>query len=222
MELWTGFTLGLLGSFHCVGMCGPIAMAIPGENRSPKALFFRGLLYNSGRIFTYTLIGSVFGLLGMGATIAGYQHILSITLGVLIIVFALFPHIKLPGNIHLWYSAFTEKLTKQISHLYKTKSNFSSFLIGFLNGFLPCGFVVTALAAALITSSIFHSAAYMALFGLGTLPTMLMLNMTPGFISPKIRSRLRPFTTYFAIIIGLILIWRGYSMMSGGQMMMHG
>lgn len=222
MELWTAFTLGLLGSFHCIGMCGPIALAIPGENRTPRAMFSRGLLYNSGRILTYALIGAVFGLLGMGATIAGYQHILSITLGVLIIVFALFPHMKLPGNVNSWYTDFTQNLTSLISGLYKRKSNFSSFLIGMLNGFLPCGFVVTALAAALITSSIFHSAAYMALFGLGTLPTMLMMNMAPGFISPKIRSKLRPFTTYFAIIIGLILIWRGYSMMSGGQMMMHG
>ncbi|MDZ7719760.1 MAG: sulfite exporter TauE/SafE family protein [Balneolaceae bacterium] len=222
MELWTGFTLGLLGSFHCVGMCGPIALAIPGDNRSPEALFLRGVLYNFGRIFTYAGIGAIFGLLGMGATIAGYQHILSITLGVLIIVFALFPHIKLPGKVNSLYTTFTQKLTKTISGLYKAKSNFSSFFIGLLNGFLPCGFVVTALAAALITSSIFHSAAYMALFGLGTLPVMLMLNMAPGFITPKLRSKLRPFSTYFAIIIGLILIWRGYSMMSGGHMMMHG
>jgi sulfite exporter TauE/SafE len=222
MELWTAFTLGLLGSFHCIGMCGPIALAIPGDNRSPEALFLRGLLYNSGRILTYAVIGAVFGLLGMGATIAGYQHILSISLGVLIIFFALFPHIKFPGNIHSLYTRFTEKLTKIISGLYKKRSNFSSFLIGLLNGFLPCGFVVTALAAALITSSIFHSAAYMALFGLGTLPVMLMMNMAPGFVSPKFRSKLRPFSTYFAIIIGLILIWRGYSMMNGGHMMMHG
>lgn len=222
MELWTAFTLGLLGSFHCIGMCGPIALAIPGENRSRKAMFSRGLLYNSGRILTYALIGSVFGLLGLGATIAGYQPILSITLGVLIIFFALFPHLKGPGRVNSWYNDFTQKLTNLISDLYKRQSNFASFSIGLLNGFLPCGFVVTALAAALITSSIFHSAAYMALFGLGTLPTMLMMNMAPGFVSPRIRSQLRPFTTYFAIIIGLILIWRGYSMMENGHMMMHG
>ncbi|MDX1641349.1 MAG: sulfite exporter TauE/SafE family protein, partial [Balneolaceae bacterium] len=71
MELWTGFTLGLLGSFHCIGMCGPIALAIPGHNSSAGASFLRGTLYNSGRIITYALIGSVFGILGMGATITG-------------------------------------------------------------------------------------------------------------------------------------------------------
>lgn len=222
MELWTGFTLGLLGSFHCIGMCGPIALAIPGQNSSAGASFLRGILYNSGRIVTYAVIGSVFGILGMGATISGYQPILSITLGILIILFALFPHIRIPGKLNEMYSAFTQKLAAHISDLYKNKSSFSAFFIGLLNGFLPCGFVVTALAAALITPSVFHSAVYMALFGLGTLPVMLMLNMTPQFITPKFRSKLRPFSMYFAIIIGLILIWRGYSMMTGGHLMIHG
>ncbi|WP_428235024.1 sulfite exporter TauE/SafE family protein [Gracilimonas sp.] len=221
MELWTGFTLGLLGSFHCIGMCGPIALAIPGQNRSTGAMLFRGILYNLGRILTYAFIGFVFGILGLGATIAGYQNTLSIVLGVLVIVFAVFPHIKLPAKVNSVYTDFTTRITRHISGLYKSNSRFSSFFIGLLNGFLPCGFVVTALAAALITSTTFHSALYMALFGLGTLPVMLMMNMAPGFISPKLRSKIRPFSSYFAIIIGLLLIWRGYSMMSGGHAMMH-
>ncbi len=221
MELWTGFTLGLLGSFHCIGMCGPIALAIPGQNRSTGAMLYRGILYNLGRVLTYAFIGFVFGILGLGATIAGYQNTLSILLGILVIVFAFFPHIKLPGKINAVYAGFTSKISQHISGLYKSRSQFSSFFIGLLNGFLPCGFVVTALAAALITSSTFHSAFYMALFGLGTLPVMLMMNMAPGFISPKLRSKLRPFSSYFAIIIGLLLIWRGYSMMNGQPAMMH-
>ena len=221
MELWTGFTLGLLGSFHCIGMCGPIALAIPGKNQSTGSMLYRGLLYNSGRILTYSLIGFVLGVLGMGATIMGYQNVLSIILGTLIIAFSLFPHIKLPEKASSFYSKISGGITKHISGLYKSDSRFSSFFIGLLNGFLPCGFVATALAAALITSSTFHSAVYMALFGLGTLPIMLMMNMAPGFISPKTRSKLRPFSAYFAIIIGLLLIWRGYSMMNGGHSMMH-
>ncbi len=221
MELWTGFTLGLLGSFHCIGMCGPIALAIPGENQSTSSMFARGILYNLGRILTYAFIGFLFGILGMGATIAGYQNVLSIVLGVLIIFFALFPHVKLPGKAKALYSNFTSRLTRHISTLYKNDASYTPFFIGLLNGFLPCGFVVTALAAALITSTTFHRAIYMALFGLGTLPVMLILNLAPGFISPKLRSKLRPFSTYFAIIIGLILIYRGYSMM-GGMSMNHG
>jgi len=184
-------------------------------------MFYRGILYNFGRILTYAFLGFLFGILGLGATIAGYQNVLSIVLGILIILFALFPRIKLPGKARSLYTDFTNKLTGHISSLYKSDASYTPFFIGLLNGFLPCGFVVTALAAALITSTTFHSAIYMALFGLGTLPVMLMLNLAPGFISPKLRSKLRPFSTYFAIIIGLILIYRGYSMMGGDHSMMH-
>lgn len=222
MELWTGFTLGLLGSFHCIGMCGPIALSIPGDNRSMGAMFFKGILYNTGRIFTYSLFGFILGILGMGATVAGYQNILSIILGALIIIFSVFPHIKLPGKVQQIYGQFTREITRHISSLFKGRSIFSSLLIGLLNGFLPCGFVVTALAAALITSNALHSSIYMALFGLGTLPVMLLLNLAPGFISPKLRSKLRPFSMYFAIIIGLLLIYRGVMMMGNAAAMTHG
>lgn len=210
MELWTGFTLGLLGSFHCIGMCGPIALSIPGENRSSGAMFFRGMLYNSGRIFTYALLGFGLGILGMGATVAGYQNSLSIILGALIVIFAFFPHLRLPGKLNNLYSRFSRMISSSIATLFKERSTSSSFLIGLLNGFLPCGFVITALAVALVTDTALHSSMYMALFGLGTLPVMLILNMAPGLISPKWRSKLRPFSTYFAIIIGLLLIWRGF------------
>lgn len=220
MELWTGFTLGFLGSFHCIGMCGPIALSIPGDDQSFTAMFLRGMMYNSGRIFTYAFLGFGLGILGMGATVAGYQNVLSIGLGVLIIFFALFPHIKLPGKFRNIYEKFQKMISSSIATLFKEKSASSSFLIGLLNGFLPCGFVVTALAVALVTDTALHSSAYMALFGLGTLPAMLLMNMAPGFISPKMRSKLRPFSTYFAIIIGLLLIWRGF-MLSDGMMMNH-
>ncbi|MAO63816.1 MAG: hypothetical protein CL666_02325 [Balneola sp.] len=217
MELWTGFTLGLLGSFHCIGMCGPIALSIPGQNSSKPAMLFRGVLYNSGRILTYAFLGFALGMLGMGATIAGYQNVLSVVLGALIVAFAVVPRIKLPGILTNAYQNFQSKISSTIATLFKKRSDSSSFLIGLLNGFLPCGFVVTALAVALVTETAMHSSIYMALFGLGTLPVMLFLNMAPGFISPKMRSKLRPFSTYFAIIIGLLLIWRGI-MIDGGMM----
>jgi sulfite exporter TauE/SafE len=216
MELWTGFTLGLLGSFHCIGMCGPIALSIPGENRSKGAMLFRGILYNSGRIFTYAFLGFGLGILGMGATVAGYQNILSILLGALIVIFAIFPHVKLPGTFRDTYGKFQSMITSSIASLFKERTSSSSFLIGLLNGFLPCGFVVTALAVALVTETAMHSSIYMALFGLGTLPVMLLMNMAPGFISQKTRAKLRPFSMYFAVIIGLLLIWRGF-MMDGGM-----
>jgi sulfite exporter TauE/SafE len=217
MELWTGFTLGLLGSFHCIGMCGPIALSIPGQNSSKAAMLFRGIFYNSGRIFTYAILGFGLGILGMGATIAGYQNLLSIILGALIVIFAIAPKIKFPGAISKIYQDFQSMISSSIGSLFKKRTLSSSFLIGLLNGFLPCGFVVTALAVALVTDTALHSSIYMALFGLGTLPIMLFMNMAPGFITPRMRSKLRPFSTYFAIIIGLLLIWRGI-VVDGGMM----
>lgn len=218
MELWTAFTLGLFGSFHCIGMCGPIALSLPGRSNSRVHMLFRALLYNSGRIVTYAFIGFLFGVLGMGATIAGYQNILSIILGVLIIVFSLFTKIPAPTGLKALYNRFTKNITFLISSIFRENTRFGPFLIGLLNGLLPCGLVVTALAAALITSTALHSSLYMALFGLGTLPIMFLMSIAPGFISPQIRSKLRPFSTYFAIIIGIFLIYRGIMMMDASPM----
>lgn len=220
MELWTAFMLGFLGSAHCIGMCGPIALGVT-RKESLGTSIFQGLLYNSGRILTYAIFGLVFGLLGMGATLAGYQNILSIILGVLIIAFALFPKLKFDLSAHRYLASFSGWLSKTIGKLFNRRSSSSVFLIGTLNGFLPCGFVITALAAALITSSAFHSSAYMALFGLGTLPAMLFMNIAPHVVKPELRSKLRPLSTYFAIFLGFFLIYRGI-MVTGGHMMHHG
>lgn len=216
MELWTALALGFLGSFHCIGMCGPIALSVPGSDQQSGALLLRGILYNSGRVATYALLGFVLGILGMGASIAGYQNVLSIVLGAVIIFFAVLPKFKSNRKAHPLYSKLTKKISSLIGALYKDRNNGSVFVIGVLNGLLPCGFVVTALAVALITDTAFHSMLYMALFGLGTIPAMLMLNMAPTFLSPKIRSKLRPFSMYFAIFLGLLLIYRGI-MMTGGH-----
>ncbi|MTI89741.1 MAG: sulfite exporter TauE/SafE family protein [Balneolaceae bacterium] len=212
MALWTAFALGFLGSFHCIGMCGPIALSVPGKNSTAGTLFVRGSLYNMGRVLTYSLLGFVLGIFGMGATIAGYQNMLSIVLGICIILFAVLPKIKKRKTHSAFYSSLTREINKAIGSLYRDRNSGSVFVIGALNGLLPCGFVVTALAVALITDTALHSMAYMALFGLGTIPAMLMLNMAPAFISPKIRSRLRPFSMYFAIFLGLLLIARGILM----------
>ncbi|MFN1834499.1 sulfite exporter TauE/SafE family protein [Balneola sp. MJW-20] len=219
MELWTALTLGLLGSVHCMGMCGPIAVSIPGNDDSVVRSFIRSVIYNLGRVLTYALFGLVFGILGMGATLAGYQNILSVMLGVLIILFAVFPKLKPNLSENHLYRIFSDFLSKTIGKLFSNRSYSSSFLIGSLNGFLPCGFVITALAAALITTSPFHSSVYMVLFGIGTIPVMLFMNMAPMILKPSIRTRLRPLSTYFAIFLGSFLIYRGIMV---GNMISHG
>ena len=88
---WTAITLGFLGSFHCVGMCGPIALALPLNQNSLFSKITGVLLYNFGRMFTYALFGGLFGLVGQSFVIAGYQQALSITLGIAILVMVLLP-----------------------------------------------------------------------------------------------------------------------------------
>jgi len=210
MELWTGFTLGLLGSFHCIGMCGPIALSIPGDDQHFSSVITKGMVYNLGRVFTYSFLGYFLGVLGMGASIAGYQHLLSIVLGVLIIVFSIFPKFANSHYFQKTYSKISSRLSSLIGGLYREHTLSSRFFIGALNGLLPCGFVVVGLAAALITTSAVHSMAYMGLFGLGTIPVMLLLNVAPTFISPGIRAKLRPLSSWFAVFVGVLLIIRGF------------
>jgi sulfite exporter TauE/SafE len=86
MELWTALVLGFMGSFHCVGMCGPIAMSIPRSSSNFLSLTGSALLYNTGRVLTYSVFGLIFGFLGTGITIGGFQGSLSIILGAGIIL----------------------------------------------------------------------------------------------------------------------------------------
>src|SRR6478736_5164625 len=89
--IFAAFMMGLLGSFHCVGMCGPLALALPINNDRASARFSGVLLYNTGRILTYSVFGLIFGVIGKSAAFFGFQQWLSITLGLLIICFVVLP-----------------------------------------------------------------------------------------------------------------------------------
>ncbi len=136
MNLITPLTIGLVGSLHCIGMCGPIALALPLKGKGNLQRTLGLLLYNSGRILTYALFGTLFGLLGKSFHLAGLQRQVSVFLGVLIIIGLLLPYIlkkqnKLTG---LWYKIFGN-LYSEMSVLLKNGSFWSLFVIGFLNGF---------------------------------------------------------------------------------------
>ena len=88
MEIWTAFTIGLLGSLHCVGMCGPIALALPLTSSERQQIIYQSLLYHSGRVITYAMMGFFMGLLGWGIAWSGYQKVLSIVLGSIMILLA--------------------------------------------------------------------------------------------------------------------------------------
>lgn len=210
MDLWPAFAIGFFGSFHCVGMCGPIALALPGRSRKVGSQLFQKLLYNFGRILTYTLFGAIIGFAGHGLVFAGFQRPLSIFLGLSIILVIMIPRKYISGIQRLpGISDFFVWLRLNIQRLFKLNGNISHLTIGVLNGFLPCGFVYAGLATSMTTGSVINGMLFMALFGLGTFPVMMAMSLAPGFISLKMRNRINRFLPYLGILLGLLLIARG-------------
>jgi uncharacterized protein len=209
MELWTAVTLGFIGSFHCVGMCGPIALALPGNQN--KGLFLLNRMhYNLGRISTYALLGLLFGLLGKGFALAGWQKGLSLVLGTSILIFAF-----LPGALSNKFNP-SGKLSRMVNWLktqmkiqFKKRSLVSTYSIGFFNGFLPCGLVYLAVAASLLQNTPAEAALYMAAFGAGTLPAMIALSFAGNFLSLKFRNSIRRSMPFVSAAFGVMLIIRG-------------
>ena len=91
MEALSGLALGFLGSLHCIGMCGPIALALPSQSKSKLSFYSGRLLYNLGRVITYSIMGLIIGLIGQKINLAGYQQIISVILGIAILIAVLLP-----------------------------------------------------------------------------------------------------------------------------------
>ncbi|MBK6901711.1 MAG: sulfite exporter TauE/SafE family protein [Saprospirales bacterium] len=210
MFLWTAFTIGLLGSLHCIGMCGPIALSLPYGGAGRLAAAGNGLLYNLGRTFTYVLIGSLFGLLGKGIFLAGYQSALSISMGVLMLILAFF---STDLESRIARLSFLQKplfrLKSALGNLIRAKSHTSFLGIGILNGLLPCGLVYMAVVGAVSTGSVWKGAAYMGLFGLGTIPLMLFTSLAGNWIGVQVRRRIRAVLPFMLALIAVLLIFRG-------------
>jgi uncharacterized protein len=203
------FTIGLLGSFHCVGMCGPLALSLPINSDSFRSKFSGSLLYNAGRIVTYSAFGLVFGAIGKSVALFGYQQWLSILLGVLIIVFIILPKqitVMSKKNIVM---RFFENLRTSLGQLFFKQNNSSLFSIGLLNGLLPCGLVYMAAAGAVATGDITKSVLFMAFFGLGTLPMMWSVAFFGNYISIGIRKKIRKAYPYMMMVMACLLILRG-------------
>jgi len=213
MEYLSALLVGLVGSLHCAGMCGPIAIAIPLNNENWFTRIFGTLLYNLGRTLTYAILGAIFGLAGMGLALAGFQQWVSILVGALMILGVLLPRIgKLGKSVTRLSDRISGKLVKTFSKYLKVRSYPSLMVLGFLNGLLPCGLVYIALAGALVMNNLAEGALYMVFFGLGTLPMMMGLSLAGNLISGKFRARLTRIIPYFIIILGLVFILRGMNL----------
>lgn len=211
--LISGFTLGAAGSLHCVGMCGPLSLALPVSHLSKSQKFFSLLLYQFGRVITYSLIGLIFGLAGRRIYISGYQQWFSIGLGIVVLLLAALYFFR-RYTIHLGFlNRFYTAVQKLIGKILKTAgSPFSFLLMGLANGLLPCGLVYVAVAATLSFTEVFHSIGFMAMFGLGTLPAMMLVAYAGQRLKVETRELLRKAVPYFVVAMGLILIMRGLNL----------
>ncbi|WP_440999939.1 sulfite exporter TauE/SafE family protein [Fodinibius sp. SL11] len=210
MEIWTALAIGFFGSFHCIGMCGPIALALPGKSDSTGVLIWGRLLYNMGRVVTYSILGIIFGILGQSIALAGLQQSVSIVLGIIIVIGALSQFSFLANwKQKVGFNQLFNHLEKLMLSQFKKGGTITLFIIGLLNGLLPCGFVYVGLAGSVTTGSIIQGSLFMILFGLGTIPAMMTMSLAPGFISLGWRQRINNFIPYLAVAFGVYLIYRG-------------
>ena len=211
--LFSALVLGLMGSFHCAGMCGPIAIALPLHGNTVPLKIFGGALYNLGRTLTYGIMGAIFGLLGQGLHLLGFQQKISVVMGVIMIVSVIFPALfKNQYSMEKSWFSIVGKLKKTIGQLFAIRSFQSLFFIGMLNGLLPCGLVYMAIAGAIGTGGVVEGSLYMILFGLGTIPMLLGISLAGNVLSLTVRNKINKLIPVLVVIVGLLFILRGLSL----------
>ena len=208
--LFTAFIFGLISSFHCIGMCGPIAMMLPVDRNNQAKKVTQIITYHLGRLFAYSTIGFIFGMLGKGFLLAGMQQKMSILIGIAMILIILIPE-KVVANYNFSKPIFKviSKIKTTLGSQFKNKSYKSLFTIGLLNGFLSCGMVYVALFGAIAMQSPTFGVLYMVLFGLGTVPMMSSIVYLNSFLTISIRNKIQKAIPYVAVFLGVVFILRG-------------
>ena len=205
MYYLSGFLVGIMGSLHCLGMCAPLSMVMGNKK------FLKGkLIYNSGRVVTYAILGLFVGLLGQLIAYGGLQQVLSVFAGLFLLTFAVMPYLakkiesgsSLASKLVIW-------LKSKMGLFLKKPGYSSSFTVGMLNGILPCGLVYLALAGAALAGSMEGGMVYMIFFGLGTFPMMLLAASIGKFFQQKFSFNLIKIYPYFLAVLGIFFIIRG-------------
>jgi len=194
-------------------MCGPIVLVLPGTAREGWRFMIGRVLYNVGRSVTYAFMGLIVGMIGRSIALAGYQQWLGIVAGSLMVLSVLLPAVGvrriLPAT---QYDRVFAALKSRLGRMLGDSSHSSLFTIGLLNGFLPCGLVYMALAGSLAMASAPGGAAYMFLFGVGTLPLMFAASFAGGLITGEVRRKVTKLIPVGVVLLGLLFILRGLSL----------
>lgn len=209
MQIWSAFLIGLVGSLHCAGMCGPLALALPATGGTRISFTAGRLAYNAGRITTYCLLGAVFGLVGLTFALAGFQRWASITAGAAILIGLLASSRR---TLNTPVSKAVARVRSGLGVLLHRRTLGSIYLLGVLNGFLPCGLVYVACAGAVAAGGFIAGMAYMAAFGLGTVPMMLSLGLAGRMLHAGIRLKFQKMVPVCLLMLGLLLVLRGMAL----------
>jgi len=202
------FTFGFLGNFHCIAMCGPIAASVMQNTNQKKIVFIGSLFYNLGRVYTYTLLGLIIGLAGQQLVFFGFQKLLSVIAGITLLIFILYPSLATKLSAVL----FVGKVKKFFGTYIQKKSNASKFILGVLNGLLPCGLVYMAVATSIAIGNPIYSALFMMVFGISTIPGLLGIGISKSFLNTKTKLFFKKFSPTFSFLVATLLILRGLNL----------
>lgn len=213
MDPIAALLIGLAGSLHCIGMCGPIALALPDAAQKSLRFIIGRLLYNIGRVSTYVILGSLSGLLGQTLRLGEYQQAASIGFGILLLIIIFVPKRFLsrfsPASV---LGRFIGSLKSTWSSLFSRRSLPALFAVGILNGFLPCGLVYIAVSGALATGGAIDGMFFMLMFGLGTIPAMLTISFAGKLVTTNMRQRLNRLIPVAGSLLAILFIMRGLSL----------
>lgn len=208
----TGLILGISSTLHCIGMCGPIALAVPLNRDSTLKTLIGSLQYNGGRIATYTILGVIAGSIGLTIHTFGFLQWLSILSGIALILIAWRHVFQKLLVLHAPNLFFSRVLNRSIGKVIRSKNPLKLLFLGSLNGLLPCGMVYAALLNAILAGSPFNSAMAMLFFGIGTLPAMLFVHFAFTKISNQQRAMYRKMLPFILTFVGGIIILRGMNL----------
>lgn len=205
---------GLLGSSHCLGMCGPFAITIGLGTRSWSSGLARQLAYSFGRLFTYSCAGAVVGygglrIAGRGSSFGYLQAAFCVLAGILLIVQGLMSLNLLPRFAAHKSPNLACGALRNFGGLLRSRRLSHVFLAGLFTGFLPCGLVYAYLALAASTADLLHGWATMAVFGAGTIPAMVLAGAGGQLLSLAARRRLFQVAAFCVILTGVLTIDRG-------------
>lgn len=211
--IWPALVMGLAGSLHCAGMCGPLALALP-VGIANRAHFVAGrILYNAGRILTYAAMGAIFGLAGKTVVLVGLQRGLSIAVGVILLAW-----LVARSNRRIFAGAqeiiprLIAPVKRALASRLRAQTLPALFVFGLLNGLLPCGLVYLALAGAAGTGAALDGAIFMLVFGAGTTPMMLGISLFGKMIHAGLRVKFQKAVPAMVGVLAVLFILRGLSL----------